>query len=231
LHVAGECFSLDGFTERRSMSTPAIQKYVVRKDRILFPDNELTCWKEGPPPGERPEIIEIGVAELDVESLTITRAKSYLVRPQFSTVSPYCTELTGHTEAALRKNGHPLPEVYRRIEKDFGTGSKAYFAWGRDREALERDAALKGTVSPFSAAFVDLGMYFSMTMGLGRAVGLTEAMELHGLERSGRIHSGVDDAIDTARLWAEMARRSRAMLLTPVFEEDSDHEESILPKP
>lgn len=213
------------------MRAPGTPRYVVRKDRILFVDNELTCWRSDPPPGEQAEIIEIGIAEVDVESLTLKRAKSYLVRPEFSTPSDYCTELTGHTTEALRRNGRPLSEVYRSIDKEFGAGSKAFFAWGRDREALERDAAAKGIASPFSAAFVDLGMFFSMAMGLGRAVGLTEAMHLHDLDRSGRIHSGVDDAVDTARLWIEMSRRCREMLLSAAPEEDSEYEEASSPNP
>lgn len=213
------------------MPAPASPKYVVRRDRILFLDNEESCWVEGPPDGQRAEVIEIGIAELDVESLEIRRAKSFLVRPQYSTISPYCTELTGHSDESLRKHGRPLPEVFRSIEKEFGPGSKAWIAWGRDRRSIDRDAALKGVASPFSAAYVDLGLYVSLTLGLGRSVGLTEAMALHGMERSGRIHSGVDDAVDTARLWAEIARRSRDILLTPTPEEDPEPGVSDAPNP
>jgi inhibitor of KinA sporulation pathway (predicted exonuclease) len=72
-----------------------------------------------------------------------------------------------------------------------------------------------------------MGMYFSLSLGLGRAIGLTEAMELFGLERSGRVHSGIDDAVDTARLWAAMAARTRGMLLSPLREEDSDNDDGF----
>jgi hypothetical protein len=46
-------------------------------------------------------------------------------------------------------------------------------------------------------------------------------MQLYGLERTGRIHSGEQDAIDTALLWAEMARRRRAELLHLLQEDDA----------
>lgn len=209
------------------MMPPSAPKYVVRKDKILFLDNEETCWEELPPPGESAEVFEIGVAELSVESLQVTRSKSFLIRPRWSTVSPYCSELTGHNPESIRKHGRPAPEVFRAIDKEFGPGSKAWFAWGRDRQSIERDAARHGVISPFSAAYVDMGMYFSLSLGLGRAIGLTEAMELFGLERSGRVHSGIDDAVDTARLWAAMAARTRGMLLSPLREEDSDNDDGF----
>lgn len=207
----------------------AAPKYVVRKDKILFVDNEETCWDDMAPPGERAEVIEIGVAELSVESLQVTRAKSFLIRPQYSSVSEYCTELTGHTEESLRRHGRPMSEVLRTIEKEFGPGSKAWFAWGRDRQSIDRDAALKGTLSPFSAAYFDLGLYFSLSLGIGRSVGLTEAMEMYGIERLGRVHSGVDDAVQTARLWAAQAARARDLLLGVSTEEEVA--EDPLPNP
>lgn len=213
------------------MSLLTAPKYVVRKDRILFLDNEETCWDGPPPEGERAEVFEIGIAELSVESLELKRSASYLVRPRHSSISDYCTELTGHTAESVRKHGRPYPEVLRSIEKDFGPGSKAWMAWGRDRQSIERDAAIHGARVPFSAAYVDLGLFFSLALGLGRAVGLTEAMEMYGLARSGRVHSGVDDAVDTARLWAAHASRMRDLLVPPPPEEDSDPSPSFSPNP
>lgn len=188
-------------------------KYDVRDDRILFIDNELTCWKGPPPEGESAEIIEIGVAELDVKTLEVTRSHSFLVRPVFSRVSDYCTELTGISVADLRRHGRPLSEVFAKIAKDFGSRSKQWQAWGADRRAIDRDAERKNLASPFSAAFVDMGLDFKLALGSSQSIGLTDAMAMVGLERSGRIHSGENDAVQTALLWAELARRRRLDLV------------------
>jgi inhibitor of KinA sporulation pathway (predicted exonuclease) len=188
-------------------------KYDVRDDRNLFIDVELTCWDGPPPPGEAPEIIEIGVAELDLETLEVTRSHSYLVLPVFSTISPYCTDLTGITIGEMRRRGRPLREVSPRIVKDFGSRSKQWLSWGPDRRAIDGDHAAKGVPDTFSAAFVDMGLEFKHSLGLSRSIGLTRAMQLYGLERTGRIHSGEQDAVDTALLWAEMSRRRRAEIL------------------
>jgi inhibitor of KinA sporulation pathway (predicted exonuclease) len=193
--------------------TTAALKYDVRDDRILFVDVEMTCWEGPPPDGQFNEIIEIGVAELDLETLLVTRSQSYLIRPEYSEISEYCTNLTGITTKDMRSRGRRLSEVAPRIVKDFGARSKQWLAWGPDRRAIDRDHELKGILPTFSAAFVDMGLEFKHSLGQSKGIGLTKAMQLYGLERTGRIHSGEQDAVDTALLWAEMARRRRAELL------------------
>lgn len=196
-------------------------KYDVRADRILFIDVEMTCWDGPVPEGQAPEVIEIGVAELDLATLEVTRSQSYLVTPVFSKISPYCTDLTGITVEEMRRRGRPLKEVSARIVKDFGSRSKQWMSWGPDRRAIDGDHATKGVPATFSAAFVDMGLEFKHSLGQSRGIGLTRAMQLYGLERTGRIHSGEQDAIDTALLWAEMSRRRRAELLHLLQEDDA----------
>ena len=50
--------------------------------RSLYIDVEMTCWTGPPPPGMKQEIIEIGIAEMDLRTLDITREASYFVRPR-----------------------------------------------------------------------------------------------------------------------------------------------------
>jgi len=199
------------------MSGGTSLKYDVRGDRNLFVDVEMTCWEGPPPEGERPEIIEIGIAELDIESLEVTRSQSYLVVPVHSRISDFCTRLTGISPADIRRRGRPLAEVGARIAKDFGSRSKQWLSWGADRRAIDLDHQAKGVPPTFSAAFVDMGLDFKHSLGLSGGMGLTAAMRLYGLERTGRIHSGEQDAIDLAMLWAEMARRRRQELVPAVL--------------
>lgn len=181
-------------------------KFKVRKDRILIIDFELTCWEGDPPLGQQPEIIEIGLVEVDIASLTIIRSHSYLVRPELSEVSDYCERLTGHSAAKLRKQGQTLNSVAAQLVKKMGSSSKAWFAWGSDRQAIMRDCQAKSVENPFSEAFHDLGQQFTFMAGANSAIGLTKAMRMMGLEREGRVHSGVDDALDTARAWIALTK-------------------------
>lgn len=187
-------------------------KYRVRRDRILFVDLELTCWEGGPPAGESPEIIEVGLAEVDVDRLEVVRTGSYLVKPTFSMVSEYCEALTGISAARLKREGRPFAEVCSGLKKNWGTASKAWMSWGSDKRAVEDDCMRKGVVNPFSEAFHDIGMQFTLMSGRSSAVGLAEAGSLLGLEPEGRQHSGEDDAAQAARTWAMLARMLRASI-------------------
>ncbi|MFW5667426.1 MAG: exonuclease domain-containing protein, partial [Coleofasciculus sp.] len=67
-------------------------------DQILVIDVEATCWQGKPPPGQESEIIEIGVCLLDCHSHYAVKTESILVKPERSTVSEFCTELTTLTQ-------------------------------------------------------------------------------------------------------------------------------------
>ena len=78
---------------------------MTRYNRMLFVDVEMTCWEGEPPPGERAELIAIGIVDLRTGDLAIRREKLFLVCPQASTISPFCSTLTGITprDAAANK--------------------------------------------------------------------------------------------------------------------------------
>lgn len=44
-------------------------------DKVLVIDLEATCWENEPPKGQKSEIIEIGVALVDVKRVASTGAK------------------------------------------------------------------------------------------------------------------------------------------------------------
>ena len=188
-------------------------RYKVRRDRILFVDVEMTCWEGLPPAGEVSEIIEFGLAEVDVAHLSLTRSGSILVRPVRSRLSDYCINLTGIDQDALRSRGRPLSEACNVLRKVWGTANKAWFSWGSDRQAVDEDCAMAGILSPFSSSFHDIGFHFGLMIGAGEAVGLTRAMLMLGLERNGRVHSGENDAVAAAQAWIALARRVRTNLM------------------
>ena len=58
-----------------------------RLDQALIIDVESTCWDHKPPAGEVSEIIEIGLARVDLATLERIDKRAILVRPQKSNVS------------------------------------------------------------------------------------------------------------------------------------------------
>ncbi len=184
-------------------------KFEVRNDQMLFIDGEFTCFDGPPPPGEVPEMFELGVANLDLRTLTIDRYDSYLIKNTLSTISPKCTELTGMTQERLNKEGRPLFEVFQSFRKKYGPANKAVAAWGKDEQAIRRDCVNKNVEYPFSGIFYDLGRQHTLMTGTGKAIGLKAAIKDFGLKPYGNHHSGVDDAIELARYFIAMTKMMR----------------------
>ncbi len=96
-------------------------------DRIVCFDLEMCCWNDGRT-SRTGEIIEIGVAELDLNTGRIVRRAQHYVRPEHDEISPFCTELTGIKPDLIEKNGKPLATILRSIEQKFGGRHKIYAA-------------------------------------------------------------------------------------------------------
>lgn len=181
----------------------------IRLDRMLVVDLELTCWEAGaPPPGQRSEVIEIGIAELLLQdgAPRVGRVASFLVRPpRGAEVSAYCTGLTGISPEGLRSRGRALAEACGSIRKAFGGAGKGWAAWGRDDRELADACARAGCESPFSDEFINLGAVYAMMAGAGRPVSLPDALTALGLGFEGTRHRASDDAVNAARAFAAMS--------------------------
>ena len=178
--------------------------------KILFVDLELTCGfpEDEPEKSSRSEIIEIGIAEVDTKVLEITRTKSIIVRPVHSYITPFCEELTGHSQESVDR-GTNLGKAFKTLRKSFGSTSKPWMAWGQDIVQIDEACDIQNLPFPFSDYFTDLSAMYSQMCGDNSRTSLQGALKALGLEFDGRPHSGVDDAINTARIYLEIARRVR----------------------
>lgn len=183
----------------------------TRLDRVLIVDFELTCWEGTPPPGQSPEIIDVGIVEVDVENLEAIRAERFLVRPKWSEVSEYCTDLTGITAGELRRHGRRFPEVAAGLRRKWGTASKLWVSWGRDDVAVRRDAERHGVENPFSESFQNLGLEHTIETGASANVSLHEAMRELGIEPGPNRHSALNDALDLSEVWRSKVRTRREL--------------------
>lgn len=188
----------------------------TRLDRVLAVDFELTCWDGVPPEGQSAEIIDIGVVEICVETLAVIRSQRFLVKPLWSEVSDYCTDLTGITPTMLRKQGRPLPEIASTLAKKWGSGSKLWLAWGRDNLAIERDAKRHGIENPFSAAYLNAGLEYSIEWAAGENIGLHSAMTHLGIEPGESRHSALNDAEDLAAVWIRRTELKREFMVSGI---------------
>ncbi len=181
-------------------------------DRLLVIDVESTCWLSAPPEGERAEIIEIGLCLVDVQSGARLERESILIRPERSTLSPFCTQLTTLTSEHLA-NGVSFAEACDRLRDRYRVSEVPWASYGEyDRRMFETQCADWGIAYPFSAAHVNVKHLVSLVRGLQHEVGLIDAMRLFDLPVEGTHHRGVDDAWNTALIATTLILQRRAEL-------------------
>ncbi len=181
-------------------------------------DLEATCWRGHPPTGQAQEIIEIGICTVDLLEWTRSQPKAFLVRPERSSVSAFCTELTSITPEMVV--GAPsFAEVCEAIRREYRTDSRPWFSWGDyDRTMLEGQSAVLGLQNPFSGDHTNLKPVFSAWKGTRRRYGMTEAVRNLGLLLEGTHHRGVDDAWNTAAILLALLEGTNGEL--PVLERE-----------
>ena len=168
---------------------------------FLVIDLEATCWEDSQYQKENSEIIEIGVALIDFSQRKVVDKAQYIIKPKKSKVSEYCTKLTGITQEQVDKEGIDLMRASKLIRKKFNPTHIGWGAWGDDKTMLTNECELKKAIFPFNDTYFDLGYLFTLKNGNNKKWNLEKALKKEGLEFIGNAHSGVDDAVNTARLF------------------------------
>ncbi|WP_226026448.1 3'-5' exonuclease [Streptomyces hyderabadensis] len=174
-------------------------------------DLEATCWDRQPPPGEVSEIVEIGLAVVDLDTRERVGRHRILVRPARSRVSAFCTELTGITQAEADR-GVSLARACDTLVREHGADARPWASWGDyDRKQFVRQCAADGVPYPFGfpaeRTHTNAKAVFTEAHGLRRRPGMAQALEIAGLPLEGRHHRGVDDAWNIAALVLRLAGR------------------------
>ena len=177
-------------------------------DKIHVIDLEATCWGGAPHPDERTEIIQIGICSLIIATGEIVNKTSLIIKPRHSTISEYCTNLTGITPV-IAKGGMLFADACNKIIKDFGTRNRVWASFGvGDKEMLESEYELKMQECiekrvkrfPFSEQYIDISMLFHIKNKLNGGCGLEDALNMYGTHFNGRPHDALMDAVNAAEL-------------------------------
>jgi inhibitor of KinA sporulation pathway (predicted exonuclease) len=192
----------------------------IRHTCALYLDLEWTCWNVPPPLGMKPEIIEIGIAEMDLSTLNITQEAGCFVRPRRWEISLLCTRLIGITEDDIRK-AKPLEEVLPILTKKFQPTNKACCTWGDDVSVMARTCKSFGLISPFRYP-IDLAKIFQGVFVMKDHASLGTAIQMLGLDFDGVPHGALPDARNTARLHAAILRRIRRDPVPPPISEQEE---------
>ncbi|MEU4448074.1 3'-5' exonuclease [Actinosynnema sp. NPDC050801] len=180
---------------------------LVRVELVNVVDVEATCWEGNPPPGQVSEIIEIGLTSVDLAAGERVGRHRVLVRPRRSSVSPFCTELTGLTQAEV-DTGVDFAEACRLLAVEHEAGTRPWASWGDyDRKQFTRQCRAAGVRYPFGRRHWNAKLVFTGAHGLRKRPGMAQALAVAGLPLEGRHHRGEDDAWNIAALVLHLARR------------------------
>jgi len=172
-------------------------------NKVLVIDLEATCWDSDPPPGQKNEIIEIGLCVLDLK--TGEREKhGRLVKPVESRVSEFCTSLTTITQEMVDSEGISLQDALHWLN-EFKPRKRAWASWGDyDRVQFDRECQRKALTVPFGRTHLNIKHLFAVMTGLSREIGVGQALEKVNTTFEGTPHRGADDAWNIAGIYARI---------------------------
>jgi len=155
--------------------------------------------------------MEIGICELVMKTGEIRDASGYVVKPRFTEVSPFCTQLTGWTPEEIAE-GSDIADVLKAIERDYGiTREDVWFSCGEyDRVKLSSEGragvgglyGIKRHDNPFSLmrSHFNIKTLFALKYRLNKEMAMDRMLQFIGQPLEGRHHNGCDDAYNIAKL-------------------------------
>ena len=181
---------------------------------IIVIDLEATCWfPRNANMGQEQEVIAIGSAKLTIDGrdYKVEPLECIYVQPEQSTISDFCTALTGITQAHLDKHGVTLKEALERTRKHC-QGPEYMYSWASfgldDRIFLQKQCKRFDVRYPLSETHFDIQGLLMLMRG-DRKTGLQKALKSFGLTFEGQPHNAMDDALNASRVLGEMVKRYR----------------------
>uniref|UniRef100_A0A803KEH6 3'-5' exoribonuclease 1 n=1 Tax=Xenopus tropicalis TaxID=8364 RepID=A0A803KEH6_XENTR len=182
-------------------------------DYICVIDFEATC-EEGNSTDYTHEIIEFPIVLLNTHTLEIEDVFQRYVRPEINPqLSEFCVNLTGITQDIVDKSDI-FPDVLRSVvdwmrEKELGTKYKYAIltdgSWDMSKFLNMQCRVSRLKYPRFAKKWINIRKSYGNFYKVPRTqTKLTTMLEKLGMTYDGRLHSGVDDSKNIARIAAHM---------------------------
>ena len=163
-------------------------------------DVECTCWQQQKHPHE---IIEIGAVLYRPGVGIVSDFQTYVRPKNRPEISQFCTDLTGIEQDDI-EDAPSFPVALSHLSL-FGGKEMFMVSWGDfDRNQFLKDCRNHYLEVPF-VGHLNLRRLYTARYNTGM-ISLAEAVEHSGLSFEGRQHSGLDDAVMTAKLADRIVR-------------------------
>lgn len=173
-------------------------------ERVVVLDIEHTCTNDDSIPREERETIEIGAVLIDTKQWNVIDEFQSLIRPiRHPVISKFCAELTGIKQSELLKS-----EPFQNIYKDFlnwlpSDDELLLVTWGSyDLIQINIDCSFHQLTPFYPSNTLNLKQVYRRACKLKKRVGLKKAMEISFGAYTGSHHRALDDARNTAKLFA-----------------------------
>nr|MBS0036625.1 exonuclease domain-containing protein [Saprospiraceae bacterium] len=169
---------------------------------IVF-DLEASCWKF-PKDREEQEIIEIGAVKLNAYGEAVDTFQSFVKPVLHPVLSHFCVELTGIDQEMVNR-APTFSKVAYRFEEWLGSeGHYGIAAWGKFDELMLKINCRQHRMEEFWVGdVVNLKKQYADIKGLKNPIGLKKAVTMEGFEFEGDHHRAIDDAKNTAKIFAK----------------------------
>lgn len=179
--------------------------------QALIIDVESTCWEppEFQPANEISEIIEIGIAVVDLDTLEMIVNDSIIVKPQRSKLSKFCTKLTTLTPEMVA-NGFRFQAACELLRSKYLSDKRVFASWGDyDRKQFSQNCQDYNVKYPFGPRHMNLRNMFTVLHGLDKEPEVPAAVTMVGGTFDGTAHRGIDDAKNIATIFSNTLRTFR----------------------
>lgn len=176
------------------------EQMIMRYDKIIVIDVESTCWNANTSKEQLNEIIEIGICPIETKSGKVLGSKSIIIKPTYSTVSEFCTNLTTLTQEDVDK-GISFSDACSVLINEYDTKKYAWASFGYyDMNQFEIQCERENVEYPFSYSHINVKILFALVNSLKRQVGMTDALKILKIPLKGIHHRGGDDAQNIAQI-------------------------------
>lgn len=172
------------------------------------------------------ETIQIGAVLLDDDYRQVSCEKWY-VRPEYGFINHFIEELTGISQKDTQ-NASSIETVLVNMISWVGDNEYDVCTWSEsDRKQLLHEVEAKQItreeINGFlnNVSWIDYQEVFSNRFDYTRRINLEEAMMMADVDISGRLHDGLDDAINTGKLVTKLETEPDFKLSNYIMTEES----------
>jgi inhibitor of KinA sporulation pathway (predicted exonuclease) len=173
----------------------------LKTTRLNIIDLEATCVEDRKAnPDFISEIIEIGIVQVAIPTFEILHKDSIFVKPQYSEITEFCTQLTTITPDKV-KSGRTMEQAFEFLFDKYKTKKYPWGSWGAyDYFMFNKMYKLYNIDNPMATKHINLKLLFALYHGLNKEFNVEKALKHANLEFEGTPHRGIDDALNAKRL-------------------------------